>query len=48
MRKILYILREAGWGTGKKSPDAEIGAKHLDYGMMFSGQSENRPYYRGK
>ena len=30
-----------------KSPDIEIGAKHLDYGMMFSGQCENRYHYKG-
>lgn len=32
----------------KKSPDIEIGAKHLDYGMMFSGQCENRYHYKGE
>ena len=32
----------------KKSPDVEIGAKPLDYGMMFSGQCENRHHYKGE
>jgi len=26
----------------KKSPVVETGQKHLDYGMMFSGQIENK------